>query len=200
MPNTSILNLWIQIYIHLYFGGVLANQEIVCAEPINGLLLLGWGSANDGNLGTKRLSKLDGNMAEPSEADDANVQARLGKAIVTEWAVDGDPGTEERGCGIQREAIRDAHYKVLFHDQVVREATIGDGAVVVDAVVGEDHLGAIVFGILVAAGACAAGADQAPNPSLIPYLKFRHLGPYCRHFAHNLVTAQSRTYPPLLDD
>ena len=111
----------------LHLVGVARDDDLVGAEPER-VLLLARRRGEDDDVGAERVGELHAHVAQPAEADDADLLA-LGDAPVAHRRVGRDPGAEQRRGAGEVEVGRDAQDEALVDDDAVGVAAVGDGAV-----------------------------------------------------------------------
>lgn len=178
---------------YLQLLGVSANQECICPQTLRGFLLLARGCADHRHLHPKGLAELDGHMAEPPEADDAEVLPWLAEAEVLHGGIHRDAGAQQRGALVERHALREPNHEVFLDDDRVGVAAVGHRPVGVDGVVGEDESTAVVLRLLLAAGAGTAGVHHATHAGLVSYLELVHLAAHISYDTHNLMPAEDKS-------
>jgi hypothetical protein len=176
----------------LHFFGVLADDEGVGAKPVERLLLLPRRRADDRDLGPERLGELDGDVAQASQPHHADVLPRHVQAVVLHGAVHCDARAQQRRPPIQRHRVGEPDHEALVHHHAAGVAAVGDGAVAVDGVVGEDDGPAAVLEVLVAAAARLARVHHAAHADAVPGLEAGHVLAHLRHHSGDLVTACMR--------
>ena len=135
---------------------------MVGAEP-QAVLLLAQRLAEHGHLGAQRLGDLDRDVSEPAHADDRDLRARA-DVPVTQRRVGGDPGAEQRRRHVELDLVGDPDDESLLDDDRLAVAAVGDLAVVVAAVVGQDRsLRAVLLLAADAVLALAARVDEAAD-------------------------------------
>ncbi len=113
-------------------------------------------------------------MAQAADADNSNFLARTA-AVLLEGRVEGYAAAEHGGCVCGGDGGGDLEDKVRGGAAVVGVTTVGLAAVGVLAVVGSDHIGAVVFGSvgaffavgLEAGGGLGADTDSIANPEVL---------------------------------
>src|SRR5688572_15400748 len=91
-------------------------------------------------MGTERMSKLHGHVAQPPKTDQANLLA-LSDAPMPHGRVGGDPCAEERRDSGEIEVGRDPQDETFIDDDALRVATISDASeVLVWGIIGEGNL------------------------------------------------------------
>ena len=110
----------------LHLVGVAGDDDLVGAEAERVLLLVGR-SGEDDDVGSERMGELHAHVAQPAEADDADLLA-LGDAPVAHGRVGRDPGAEERRGSGEVEVGGDAQDEAFVDDDAVGVAAVGDAA------------------------------------------------------------------------
>jgi hypothetical protein len=160
-------------YLHLV--SITADNKGVRTKRLHSFLPLPRGRADHGHPHPERLCELHGDVPKPPESNHADVLACLVQPVVLHGVVHGYPSAEQRRASVEGHAIREPDDKALVDDNHVRVATVGDGAVPVVRVVGEDDLGAVVLVPSLAALAGLAGVDHAPDANLVSDVEPLHV-------------------------
>ena len=108
----------------LHLVGVAGDDDFVGAEAERVLLLAGRGGEDD-DVGSERMGELHAHVAQPAEADHADLLA-LGDAPVAHGRVGRDPGAEQRRGSGEVEVGGDAQDEVFVDDDAVGVAAVGD--------------------------------------------------------------------------
>ena len=108
----------------LHLVGVAGDDDLVGAEAERVLLLAGRGGEDD-DVGAERMGELHAHVAQPAEADDADLLA-LGDAPVAHRRVGRDPGAEQRRGPGEIEVGGDAQDEAFIDDDAVGVAAVGD--------------------------------------------------------------------------
>uniref|UniRef100_J3MX91 Uncharacterized protein n=1 Tax=Oryza brachyantha TaxID=4533 RepID=J3MX91_ORYBR len=93
-----------------HLARVAADEELVGAKVLQRLLPLPRRRADYGHTHAERLAELDGEVAEPAEADNAQVLARRVQAVEHHRAVHRHAGAKQRSRLVQRHPRRDAEH------------------------------------------------------------------------------------------
>jgi hypothetical protein len=135
-----------------------------------------------------RLGKLEGEVAETADADDADLLSGPA-AVALERRVDGQAGAHERGSVDRRQGVGDLEDKVLVAADVGAVAALGGLAVLVLALVGEGEAVIAVGLVAVQAGlARAARVDLRADADTVADLELaRGLLAELRDLANDLV-------------
>ena len=143
--------------------GVAGDDDLVGAEAERVLRLVGRGGEDD-DVGPERMGELHAHVAQPAEADHADLLA-LGDAPVAHGRVGRDAGAEERRGPGEVEVRGDAQDEALVDDDAVGVAAVGDRGrpVLVRRVVGEGQVRAELLEAGLAVGAGAVRVDQAAD-------------------------------------
>ena len=107
----------------LHRVGVRRDHDLVGAEPprVGGLARRG---REQHDVGAERVRELHAHVAEPAEADDADLLA-AGHAPVAQRRVGGDARAQQRRGAGGVEVGRDAQHELLVHDDALRVAAVG---------------------------------------------------------------------------
>ncbi|GER53961.1 5'-3' exonuclease family protein [Striga asiatica] len=126
-------------------------------------------------------------MAQPAKAHYAKANPRLVQPEKLHRAVRSDSSTEKRTACIERHAGGPTDHKMLvtYHD--VRVASVSRSPVEIFAPVREDHIWALVFEVVLTAGARTTRACHATDPNLVPDFDLGHAGAHLGHDPRNLV-------------
>ncbi|GER47119.1 DNA gyrase subunit B [Striga asiatica] len=161
-------------YLHLV--RITANQKLVRAKILNGFLFLTQRRANDGHFSPKRLCKFDGHMAEPTQAHDTHIQARLVEPKVPQRAVSGDAGTEEWGPNVEGKIFGPTDDEMLVGHHDVRVATVRDGPIHVSLTVRLYCFRAVIFETVCTLVALPARSDHTPDTDFVADHEFLDFG------------------------
>lgn len=187
----------------LHLLRVAADQEVVGAQAVQRLLALPQRRADHGDFHPERLAELDGHVAEPAEAHDAEVLPGRVEAVLHHGAVHRDAGAEQRRGAVRGQRVRDAHDVVLVDDDHVGEPALRGRAVVVHAVGGEHQRGAVVLVPFAAAVAGAARVEKVAHAHRLARLEVLHAGADVGHDADDLMPGNDGVQgvaPLVLDD
>ena len=147
----------------LHLVGVSGNDHLIGAQAKRVLRLVRRRGEDDG-VRPERMSEFDAHVAQPAETDDANLLA-LGHVPMAHGRIGGDARAKQRSGAGKVEIGRDAQNEPLVHDDAVRVAAVGDGAVLcsVRGTIGENHVRAELLQAGLAIGAGVIGVHQAAN-------------------------------------
>nr|GMD49259.1 probable caffeoyl-CoA O-methyltransferase At4g26220 [Ipomoea batatas] len=101
--------------------------------------------AYDCDFGPKRLDEFNPDVAEPAQANNADIHAGLVESVVFEGAVKGDSGAEQgRGRG-EGQGVGKPNRVVFVTDHFVRVAPVCYGSIMVHVGVSLDHFGTVIL-------------------------------------------------------
>jgi hypothetical protein len=156
--------------------GVLGDDDLIGAQSLAvGDLALRGGEEN--RVRAKGVGELDAHVAQAAQADDTD-SLSLGHVPLAERGVRGNAGAQERRCAGRVKRRRHLEGEGLVDDDVLGVSAVRRlTGVLVDPAVGEARgaAGAELFEAALAAGAGAAGVDQAPDGGQVADLELLHI-------------------------
>ena len=108
-----------------FISSALRETTTSCSAEPQRVFLLARRGGEDDDVRAERAGELHAHVAEPAEADDADLLA-LGDAPVAHRRVGRDPGAEQRRGPGEVEVGGDAQDEVLVDDDAVGVAAVGD--------------------------------------------------------------------------
>ena len=155
---------------------------------------LGLRRGEDLDFGAHGLGQLDGHVAQPAQADDADDVALL-DVEVAQRRVGGDAGAQQRRGGGGVEAVRDVKDVAAVHHDGGGVAALGGGVAVAAVLraVGPGHaVFAVLFQAVEAAVAFTAGIDQAADADTLAGGEIVDGGTDPADAAHDFVAGDQR--------
>jgi hypothetical protein len=148
-----------------------AGEDDFVGAKAEGVIFFAGRSGEDDGVGSEGVSEFDAHVAEASKADNADLLA-LGDSPVMHRRVGGDARAEQRRGAGEVEVRRNVEHEMVFDDDAVGIAAVGNAAAVsVREVVGEGEVLAELLEASLAFGSRAIGIDHAADGSEVAGLE-----------------------------
>lgn len=129
-------------------------------------------------------------MPEPTKPDNTKVFPRLIEPKLLHGTVHCDTCTEQRCSFVHWQVFRELDHELLIDNNPIGLASVGHCAILVEGILGECNLGAVILEVLVAVLRRLAGVNHASNSNLVTNFEFVYIAPNFGDNTNNFMPAK----------